>query len=369
MCDACAVVRSLPGATHPPNVCRRRTLSLKSDRVDIVAAAWSNDAFRREILTGEHEQVVVMTIPPGGEIGEEVHPDTDQLLSFIDGRGEAELEGQTSEVGPNDLVFVRAGMRHNFRNTGDSPLRLITVYAPPEHSPGTVHQTKAEADLAERAGRGGRHKNGPIGTWQRSSGSVPSSRLTDRSARGPRRSPLDGIPGAATDDRRTSGISGRGRRRTRRGSDARRGEQDREHQGGHGRGGPSGDLTAHTIDLPSRCFITGTPRRADTSASRTRCAVSVRLAQRHPPRHHPGTRVGYARPLRRARLGSSTDREVGRPRARAGIGAWRAPICRQSGGCQPLCARVWPGCTTTSRIIKRWTADASRSPRPLPCRR
>lgn len=124
-------------------------MPLETSRVDILAAAWSNDSFRREILTGEHSQVVVMTIPPGGEIGEEVHPDRDQHLAFIDGRGEAQLEGQTSEVGPNDLVFVRAGTRHNFRNTGDSPLRLITIYAPPEHAPGTVHQTKAEADLAE----------------------------------------------------------------------------------------------------------------------------------------------------------------------------------------------------------------------------
>ncbi len=124
-------------------------MATHADHVDILAAAWSNDAFRREVLTGEHEQVVVMTIPPGGEIGEEVHPDTDQLLTFVDGRGEAQLDGRSSEVGPNDLVFVHAGTRHNFLNTGDTPLRLITVYAPPEHAPGTVHQTKADADLAE----------------------------------------------------------------------------------------------------------------------------------------------------------------------------------------------------------------------------
>jgi mannose-6-phosphate isomerase-like protein (cupin superfamily) len=126
-----------------------RSDALQGSRADIIAAARSNDAFRREVLTGEHEQVVVMTIPPGGEIGEEVHPDTDQVLAFVDGHGEAVLEGQRSAVGQNDLVFVRAGTRHNFVNTGDSPLRLITIYAPPEHEPGTVHQTKAEADAAE----------------------------------------------------------------------------------------------------------------------------------------------------------------------------------------------------------------------------
>jgi mannose-6-phosphate isomerase-like protein (cupin superfamily) len=122
------------------------------DRVDILDAARANDAFRRVVLTGDHEQVVVMAIPPGGEIGDEVHPETDQLLLFVDGRGEARLNGAASPVGPNDLVFVRSGTRHNFVNTGDDPLRLITVYAPPEHAPGTVHQTKADADAAEAQG-------------------------------------------------------------------------------------------------------------------------------------------------------------------------------------------------------------------------
>ena len=119
------------------------------NRVDIVEAARTNDAFRREVLTGEHEQVVVMTIPPAGEIGDEVHEETDQVLVFVEGRGEARLNGQSSAVNPNDLVFVRAGTRHNFINVGETPLRLITIYAPPEHAPGTVHRTKSEADAAE----------------------------------------------------------------------------------------------------------------------------------------------------------------------------------------------------------------------------
>jgi mannose-6-phosphate isomerase-like protein (cupin superfamily) len=119
--------------------------------VDIVKLARSNDAFRREIATGEHSQVVAMTIPVGEEIGEEVHEENDQLLVFVDGEGEAVLDGKTSTVTPNDLVLVPAGTRHNFINKGDSPLRLVTVYAPPEHPPGTVHQTKAEADAAEAA--------------------------------------------------------------------------------------------------------------------------------------------------------------------------------------------------------------------------
>ncbi|HEX2375789.1 MAG TPA: cupin domain-containing protein [Actinomycetota bacterium] len=121
--------------------------------IDIVRLATSNDAFRREIATGEHSQIVAMTIPPGEEIGEEVHEENDQLLVFVAGGGEAVLDGKTSEVTPNDLVMVPAGTVHNFINTGQEPLRLVTVYAPPEHAPGTVHLTKAEADAAEAAER------------------------------------------------------------------------------------------------------------------------------------------------------------------------------------------------------------------------
>jgi mannose-6-phosphate isomerase-like protein (cupin superfamily) len=120
-----------------------------ADSLDIIQLARSNDAFRREVATGEHSQVVVMTIPPGGEVGEEVHEENDQLLVFVEGQADAVLDGRTTKVVPNRLVLVQAGTRHNFINTGQSPLRLVTVYAPPEHAPGTVHQTKAEADAAE----------------------------------------------------------------------------------------------------------------------------------------------------------------------------------------------------------------------------
>ena len=117
--------------------------------IDIVELARHNQAFRREIVTGDHSQVVVMSIPAGGEIGEEIHDDVDQLLVFVEGEGEAVLDGVTSPIAPNQLVFVRAGTRHNFRASSGRPLRLVTVYAPPEHPPGTVHQTKQEADAAE----------------------------------------------------------------------------------------------------------------------------------------------------------------------------------------------------------------------------
>ena len=121
-------------------------------KVDFLGLARQNDAFRRVILTGRFSQVVAMTIAVGGEIGEEVHEHVDQLLVFVDGQAEAVLDGRRFPVAPGELVFVHAGTRHNFINAGEAPLRLMTVYAPPEHAPDTVHQTKEDADRAEAEG-------------------------------------------------------------------------------------------------------------------------------------------------------------------------------------------------------------------------
>ena len=118
---------------------------------DIVKRAKANSSFREVLATGPHSQVVVMNIPPGGDIGEEVHDDVDQVLVFVQGRGKAILNGQESTVGPDRLVHVPAGTRHNFVNTGAIDLRLYTIYAPPEHEPGTIHKTKAEAEAAHEA--------------------------------------------------------------------------------------------------------------------------------------------------------------------------------------------------------------------------
>ena len=117
--------------------------------IDIIAAAKANTFFRQVLSTGPNAQVVVMSIPPGGEIGEEVHGHVDQVLAFVDGEGVAILEGIESPVGPDRLVHVPAGMRHNVVNRGRTDLRLYTVYAPPQHAPGTIHRTKAEADADE----------------------------------------------------------------------------------------------------------------------------------------------------------------------------------------------------------------------------
>lgn len=106
--------------------------------------AKENTDFRREILTNEHSQIVLMSIEPGDEIGEETH-DVDQVLAFVKGEGEAVLDGKRSRIEKGSLVAVPAGTRHNFVNTGSTPLKLYTIYSPPEEAPGTLHRTKAEA--------------------------------------------------------------------------------------------------------------------------------------------------------------------------------------------------------------------------------
>ena len=119
---------------------------------DVTALALANTDFRREVLTTEHSQVVIMSVEPGDDIGEETH-EVDQVLVFVEGEGQAVLDGHKSKVHANSMVVVPAGTLHNFINTGDSPLKLYTIYAPPEEEPGTVHKTKAEAEKAEKEGQ------------------------------------------------------------------------------------------------------------------------------------------------------------------------------------------------------------------------
>ncbi|WP_232663275.1 cupin domain-containing protein [Pseudonocardia sp. TRM90224] len=119
----------------------------------IANVAEKSDDFRRVLWTGEHTQLVIMTIPPDGEIGDEVHEGIDQILTFVSGTGEARVGGETKPVEAGDLVVVPAGTQHNFVNTGPNPLVLYTVYGPPDHADGAVHHTKEEADAAEESGQ------------------------------------------------------------------------------------------------------------------------------------------------------------------------------------------------------------------------
>ena len=118
----------------------------------IAAVAEQSGDYRRVIWTGKHAQLVIMTIPPDGEIGLETHNENDQILTFVSGVGEATVGGETRAIEPGDLVAVPAGTEHNFVNAGPNPLVLYTVYGPPHHANGVVHATKEEAEAAEEAG-------------------------------------------------------------------------------------------------------------------------------------------------------------------------------------------------------------------------
>jgi mannose-6-phosphate isomerase-like protein (cupin superfamily) len=105
-----------------------------------------NDNFRKVLYTGHHLQLVLMTLQPGEEIGEEVHDDRDQFFRFEGGEGVVKIDGNDNRVSEDFAVIVPAGARHNVINTGDEPLRLYTIYGPPEHKDAVVQATKADAE-------------------------------------------------------------------------------------------------------------------------------------------------------------------------------------------------------------------------------
>jgi len=122
---------------------------------NIAQATVKNNTYRTALWTGNHLQLTLMCIPAGGEIGLEVHPDTDQFLRLEQGRGIVMMGPSRDRltfrrrVSADDAVLVPAGTWHNIVNTGRGPLKLYSIYAPPHHPRGTVQRTKAEADAAE----------------------------------------------------------------------------------------------------------------------------------------------------------------------------------------------------------------------------
>jgi len=104
-----------------------------------------NDAFRRVLYTAKSCQLVAMALKPKEDIGEEVHT-LDQFFRIEEGTGEAVLDGVRTPISAGFAVLVPAGARHNIINTGSSPLKVYTLYAPPNHRDGVVHQTRADAE-------------------------------------------------------------------------------------------------------------------------------------------------------------------------------------------------------------------------------
>ena len=111
---------------------------------DIEELTINNDLYRKVLYTGKNLQLVLMTLQPGEEIGEEVHDGHDQFFRIEEGKGKVVIDGQTHAIEDDDAVIVPAGARHNVINSGDQPLRLYTIYGPPEHRDGVVHATKQD---------------------------------------------------------------------------------------------------------------------------------------------------------------------------------------------------------------------------------
>lgn len=116
-------------------------------RIDIEAKTHENENFREVLFTGPSSQLVVMTLKPGEDIGEETHADRDQFIRVEEGSGEAILDGERHSLLAGIALVIPAGTRHNIVNTSTlDSLRLYTIYSPPEHPDRTVHRTKQEAD-------------------------------------------------------------------------------------------------------------------------------------------------------------------------------------------------------------------------------
>lgn len=104
-----------------------------------------NDNFRKVLFTGKNSQLVVMSIAPGEDIGEEVHHNIDQFIRIEEGSAKFVLDGEETEAEDDWAVVVPAGTMHNVINTGETPLKVYTIYSPPEHADGTVHKTRKDA--------------------------------------------------------------------------------------------------------------------------------------------------------------------------------------------------------------------------------
>ena len=119
---------------------------MKGYVTNIEAVTLENDDFRRVLYTAERSQLVVMSIPAQGDIGEEVH-DVDQFIRIEEGDGQSVLDGVERELTDGSVVVIPAGVRHNIINTSTSDaLKLYTLYSPPHHEDGVVHATKEEAE-------------------------------------------------------------------------------------------------------------------------------------------------------------------------------------------------------------------------------
>lgn len=118
---------------------------------DIEELAKDNDDFRHVLYTGKHLQLVLMSLKPGEEIGDEVHKDRDQFFRVEKGKGQIVIDGTTHKIKSDDAIMVPAGSRHNLINTGEKSLKLYTLYGPSNHLDHLIQVTKADASALKEA--------------------------------------------------------------------------------------------------------------------------------------------------------------------------------------------------------------------------
>lgn len=116
---------------------------------NLVQKAKDNTYFRQVLETGNAMQVVIMSLNPGEDIGTEVHEGNEQVLICLSGSGKVVIDGSEQNFQAGDMVLVRAGQQHNFVNGNGSEMKIITIYSPPHHADGVVHQTKNDAETDE----------------------------------------------------------------------------------------------------------------------------------------------------------------------------------------------------------------------------
>jgi len=137
------------GASAPPSSTPSTLTGAKVEvrpfQTNILEEARKNEAYRRVLFTGARSQLVVMTIPPGGDIGLESHAHVEQLIFIASGMGKAIVNGVETPLVPGDVVVATPSSRHNIVNTGLAPLHIYTVYAPPNHIDGRVQPAKVDA--------------------------------------------------------------------------------------------------------------------------------------------------------------------------------------------------------------------------------
>jgi len=117
---------------------------VKGFTADIEKLTTENTDYRRVLYTGRYLQLVLMSLKPGEEVGEEVHEDHDQFFRVEEGEGQVVIDGATTPIRDDDAIIVPAGARHNVINTGSSDLKFYTLYGPPEHRDGVLQPTKAD---------------------------------------------------------------------------------------------------------------------------------------------------------------------------------------------------------------------------------